>query len=136
MSSRSRFQTVWKINALLILAGGTALCSMLGYVAFDAVRNRLRPNERPDVVNVEPEVAAQWRLGRFEEIAGAEYLFAPLESEQSYSAKLSEKVVSAARNYLFVNLADKSSHWLLPANDRLILTAEMRAAAVSPISST
>ncbi len=61
---------------------------------------------------------------RFEKIAGTGYLVAPVYSAQSYSIGLKDKEASAVRNYLFVNVSDKSSRWLIASNDRLILSME------------
>ena len=80
------------------------------------------------MVNVEGSVDARWRLGTFETIPGAGYMVAPVESAQSYSVAFKEKEASAVRNYLFVDLQDKSSRWLIPNNDHLILSMEWMAA--------
>ena len=121
MKLRPTFRTVWKINALIILVGGAGVCVILGFLAFEAVRSRFQPREKADTVSVEGSVDARWHLGPFETISGADYMVAPVLSAQSYAVAFKEREASATRNYLFVNLQDKSSRWLLPNNDRLIL---------------
>ena len=55
-------------------------------------------------------------------------MVAPVYSAQSYSVSLYGKEANAVRNYLFVDLQDKSSRWLIPTNDHLILNMERLAA--------
>lgn len=67
-------------------------------------------------------------LGAFQELAGSDYLMAPIASpygRQELSSKSEDYRTGLARNYLFVNLADQSSHLLLPTNDYLILEAKV-----------
>lgn len=122
------FRTIWKINALIILAGGAGICLVLGYGAFGYLRSLAQTHQKEDVVNVEGNTGAKWQLGAFERIPGVGYMVAPVNSAQSYSVALYNKEATATRNYLFVNLQDKSTRWLIPNNDHLILTMERLAA--------
>lgn len=133
MKLHPTFRAVWKINALIILIGGTGICLTLGYAAFEFVKSRFQPYEKADTVNVEGSVDARWHLGPFETISGAGYMVAPVLSAQSYAVAFKEKEASAVRNYLFVNLQDKSSRWLMPNNNQLILDMEWRAADGSAV---
>jgi hypothetical protein len=126
MRFRTTFRTIWKIDSLIILVGGAGICIMLGVLAFQVIRDRLRTHQKEDTVNVESSVGTSWRLGAFEKISG--YMVAPVYSAQSYSVSLYGKQASAVRNYLFVNLEDKSSRWLIPTNDHLIVSMERLAA--------
>ncbi len=103
---------------------------MLGFVAFWAIRDTLQTRQKEDTVDVESNIGASWRLGAFEKISG--YMVAPVYSAKSYSVSLYGKQASAVRNYLFVNLQDKSSRWLIPTNDHLILSMERLTADGTP----
>jgi hypothetical protein len=127
MNLRLTYRTIWKINALIILVAGTGICLMLGYAAFSFVQSRFQLHQKEDTVNVEGNVGAQWRLGPFEKASAAGYMVAPVYSAQSYSVSLYGKEATAVRNYLFVNLQDMSSRWLVPNNDRLIVAMERLA---------
>ncbi|MEW6126997.1 MAG: hypothetical protein AB1757_08160 [Acidobacteriota bacterium] len=68
------------------------------------------------------------QLGAFQELADSDYLMAPIATPRGrgeLSGSYEEKRIDFARNYLFVNLTDKSSHLLLQTNDYLILEAKV-----------
>lgn len=67
---------------------------------------------------------AKLQLGAFQELTETDYLLATISTpqEREYSSKGSDG--GYTRNYLFVNLVDKSSHRLFPTNDYLIFSAE------------
>jgi hypothetical protein len=72
---------------------------------------------------------AKLQLGAFQELAGSEYLLAPVSSPSSREGYASDAASSReetryTRNFLFVNVANQTSHLLFPANDLLILSAE------------
>ena len=72
---------------------------------------------------------AKLQLGAFQELPGTEYLTAAVSSlgsreEYAKDASASREENRYIRNYLFVNVTDKSSHLLFSANDLLILSAE------------
>lgn len=73
---------------------------------------------------------AKLQLNAFEELTGAGFLIASVTSPYSReeyvadSSAPSREQSGYTRNYLFVNLVDKSSRLLLPTNDFLILSAE------------
>jgi len=122
------FRTIWKIDALIILIGGVGVCLMTGYAGFEFLQSRFRPYQKEGVVTVEGHAEERWGLGNFLTIPGAGCMVAPLNSVQSYSRSLNEKDLSAVRNYLFLNVQDKSTRWLTPKHDRLILSMEWMAA--------
>ncbi len=64
--------------------------------------------------------SAKLQLGAFQELTGTDYLMAAISTpqEREYSSKGSEG--GYTRNYLFVNIVDKSSHLLFPTHDYLI----------------
>jgi hypothetical protein len=75
------------------------------------------------------------QLGAFQELAGTDYLMAPIATprgREELSVKSEDYRTDLARNYLFVNLTDKSSHLLLPTNDYLILEAKVLPAVGQP----
>ncbi|MBE0660163.1 MAG: hypothetical protein IH602_20895 [Bryobacteraceae bacterium] len=128
MRSTKLFQTIWLINAVVIFLCATGLCLFLGYLAADALATRFALRERADTVNVgqrdddagDPKM---W-LGDFARLAGTEHMCAALMSSQSHSAGLFSKEASETRNYLFLNIEDKSSRWLMPTNGQLLLSMD------------
>lgn len=128
MRTTKLFRMIWRINAVVILLGTTGICLFLGYLAADALVSKFRLRERADTVNVEQRddhaVDPKMWLGDFKRLAGTEHMCAALMSSQAYSAGLFSKEASATRNYLFLNIADKSSRWLMPNNGQLLLSMD------------
>jgi hypothetical protein len=108
---------------LLVAAFTSASCSG-GARGVPAVeRNSQASPSQPENGN-----AAKVQLGGFQELAGTDYLMAPVATprgREDYSVKPEGSRADFARNYLFVNLTDKSSYLLLPTNDYLILEAKV-----------
>jgi hypothetical protein len=123
MTSRKFFVYLWRINGLLLLAAGLLAVGVLAVVGVHMVRDALRPRQVDNVANamvgeVESEKA---RLGEFARVEGSEVLRAPLSISQSYSLGVGSKEADSVRNYLFVDAKSRSSYWLLPTMDKLIL---------------
>jgi hypothetical protein len=89
-----------------------------------------RGSDKPAKAIAADSEQAKLQLNAFEELTGTDYLIAPVSSPYARedsslgSSAPSREQSGYTRNYLFVNLADKSSHLLLPTNDLLILSAE------------
>lgn len=117
------FNLIWKINALLILVAGVMACGLMAFVGYTIYKDHAR-HYGDEVVNIAPDVDAEWRLGSFDRVAGTDYLKAAAYSEQSYGVAYgsASKEASAIRNYLFVNATDKSSRWLMPSNSQLFVS--------------
>jgi hypothetical protein len=126
MMQEKLFRSKWNAKSLLTLAVGLAVFGVLVLVSYKIYKVVTRNRQVHNVVNVESAAAieSQWTLGRFERVSGTDYAMAPTHSKQNYQASSYEKDASAVRNYLFVNMLDKSSHWLVPTNKYLFLTAE------------
>jgi len=124
MKEKNIFQTIWKIDAVLILIGGLIALVVFGYSAYMIFQDVFRSRDVSSMVNIEAnmQMSSEWALGDFDRLEGTDYLMAPVYSTQSYQAAYYEKGTSAVRNYLFVNAIDKSSLWLVPHNNYLILS--------------
>ena len=121
MTSVTIFRNIWKINAVLILLVGLLA---LGGLVWVMARPLLDINHKEDVAPMPDLIGASdatWELGSFEEIPKADYTVAPVYSRKEVSTAFSSKDTRAVRNYLFVNLTDKSTRWLLPNQKRVIL---------------
>jgi len=99
---------------------------ILGYTGYRISQDVFRPRSVSRIVNVDPDtrIASEWQLGTFQRVRGTDYLIAPVYSAQVYQVSYYEKGALAVRNYLFVNVADKSSRWLVPHNHYLFLIKE------------
>ena len=124
MKEKNIFQTIWKIDAVLILIGGLIALVVFGYTAYRIYQDVFRSRDVSSMVNIEAnmQMNSEWALGDFDRLEGTDYLMAPVHSTQTYQAAYYEKGTSAVRNYLFVNAIDKSSLWLVPHNNYLILS--------------
>jgi hypothetical protein len=124
MKEKNIFQTIWKIDAVLILIGGLIALVVFGYSAYMIYQDVFRSRDVSSMVNIEAntQMNSEWALGDFDRLEGTDYLMAPVYSTQTYQAAYYEKGTSAVRNYLFVNAIDKSSLWLVPHNNYLILS--------------
>jgi hypothetical protein len=68
---------------------------------------------------------AKLQIGAFQELQGTDYLMAAVSSPGSREGiSYSSGENRYTRNYLFVNVTDKSSHLLFSTNESLILSAE------------
>jgi hypothetical protein len=117
------FRTIWRVNATLILAVGVLVLVVLSGVIYTFVRDATRPRQVDNVANtVVSEVEQRKvRLGNFEKLPGLELLRAPLHVEESYRFAASGKEADSTRNYLYFDLVTRSTRWLKPGFDGLIL---------------
>ncbi|QOY91145.1 hypothetical protein [Paludibaculum fermentans] len=118
------FRMVWRVNALLIFIAGTGACTTLCFSAWTLLFGSQAAYRANGAVQVEGSGEERWWFGRFETVAGSGYVVAPVSSMQPYKVGSIGKQDSAVRNYLFVQLADKSSRWLMPHNKGLIVSME------------
>ncbi len=124
---QSRYLKIVAAIGLLLAAFATASCGGAGR-GVPVVERHSAANASPPTNANDPKV----QLGTFQELVGSDYLMAPIATprgREEYSIKSDGSRADYARNYLFVNLADKSSHLLLPTNDYLILESKVLPAA-------
>jgi hypothetical protein len=120
---QSRHLQIVTASCLFIAAFASAGCSGGARGVPVVERNSETNPSQPENLNA-PNV----QLGVFQELAGTDYLMAPIATprgREEYSIKSDGARSDFARNYLFVNLTDKSSHLLLPTNDDLILESKV-----------
>ena len=136
------FGLVWRFNALAI-AAVSSLALFIGlYGAYQIARDLFRrPYEAHDVARVSvpgsPENTSNVRtdlvVSRFTPIRGTPTLWAPLEATQTYDYRVSRKVASSTRNYVFYDTAAGTSHKLLSDDTHLITDArELRPEDADP----
>jgi hypothetical protein len=114
---------------LLLLVSSCTLLTMScggGSRGVPAVDRNGDPSANEAAANSEQ---AKLHLGAFQELAGSDYLIAPITSASSREEYIKDASSSReenryTRNFLFVNLADQSSHLLFPGHDLLILSSE------------
>lgn len=123
MTSRRFFAYVWRVNGLVLLVAGLLLVVILAIIGLQFVRDAVRPRSVDNVANtmvdeVEREKA---QLGEFSRIEGSDLIRAPLSIAQTYALSVGSKQAESVRNYLFVHAKSRSSYWLLPSTDKVIL---------------
>jgi hypothetical protein len=126
MQTRRLFAIVWRINAFLILGVGILATVVLSYAAFTLFKDATRTRHVDNVANaalgeIQKETA---EIGSFEEIPGSEVLRAPLNVRQTYSLGSGTKEAGSTRNYLFFDPSSRSTYWLKPSMEGLILKAK------------
>ena len=114
MKKRRFFATVWRLNALIILAAGLLTCGVLAFAGFQMLRQATRPRHAANVVNVAPEQQGrnQTSVGTFSRVEGTQVFRAPLQMEQEYELTVSSKETTSVQNYLFYDPANDRSYWL------------------------
>ena len=128
MRSNKIFRWIWRVDGILIFLGGLGVLTLIGIAAFSALMDKFKSHNN-NTVRINTEEGAKLNLklsyGKFTKIEGANSLVAPLISEQKYSnfgyASSKEQNNQAVRNYLFLDLTNQTTHWLLPNNDILFL---------------
>lgn len=113
-------------NRWLVLIAGLVVLVVFGFGGFQLGRFFLREPTPNTVANKKPEKVkkVKTKLGNFRELEGTPYLMAPINSVPNYRQDSYEKQASTIRNYLFVNVNDKSIQQLVPKNDFLFVNAE------------
>lgn len=129
MRRTSVFQTLGQVKTILNLVLGFLLLLFLLYAGYEILKSKLAPREVVNIVNTETQTlsAVAWDLGTFEALPGTDSLMAPLYAKQNYQVSYYDKTSSAVQNYLFVKASDKSSRWLLPKGQALILDKQTLA---------
>lgn len=120
------FRTVWRFNAIVIMATGIIAIAFLVFACLMVYKELGRDRSVRNIVNIE-EAAGEselWELGRITDVQGSSVIMLPLHSEQSYSRGSYNKSTSSVRNYLFMDTLNNEKHWLLSHNNYLITNAE------------
>ncbi len=135
METNVFFRWIWRINSILIFLGALGL---VGLISYELLRGLFRsPPETPVVTNVaeDPTGIENWVLGRMEEMSGTNFAMIRLVSENnevllpksSYLASGSGYFRSnkgPAKNVLFVDTKNNTSHWLFPDNSQIVSDSE------------
>ena len=120
MTSRRFFATIWRINpAIVILVVGALASVVLVSTAFLFYKDANRTRHADDVarVAVGGDVPSKATLGKFDSLPKTSVLRAPLLVTQSYSIK----GTSSVRNYLFYDPSTRTTRWLKPSMESLIV---------------
>ncbi len=116
------FRILWRANAVIVFAVGVLSVFALSYVAIEIARDVTRARQTGRVVNLADQQVdrANFEIGHFQEVAGADVFRAPLLSEQEYAFAYGSKSASATRNFLFYDPNSRQVQWLVDSNDWLI----------------
>lgn len=123
MEDSKLFRHIWRFNAVII-----ALTGILGVVLtmsslFFLFKELNRSRHRNGVANIDSStnIEESFRFGKIIHIAGSSSFIIPLHSDQNFSLGSSvSKSTASTRNFLFTNVKNESSNWLLPNNQYLI----------------
>jgi hypothetical protein len=120
------FKFIQSANSVIIFTGGILLLSVLVYAVYHIARDVFGEKEISDVVNTDSsgELNTKMTLSSFDRLAGTDYLFSPLLGEQSYRQDYYDKGSTSVRNYLFLNINDRSAQYLFSHNRFLLLRTE------------
>jgi len=125
--NRSRFfKYIQSANSVIIFTGGLLLLSVLIYIVYHIAKDVFGERKVADVINTDAsgELNTKIALSSFERLEGTDYLFSPLLGEQSYRQDYYDKGATSVRNYLFVNINDRSAQYLFSHNRFLLLRTE------------
>ena len=131
MEQNRFFKWLWRINAI-------GLFFLLGAGLYSFIKSEIRNHSRHEIIAEpitsvanDPKGVEKWTLGYGQEIIGLEYIMLPLISKYSKVKMLNQMPLhktnyyiyneNIAKNILFVNNKDNSSHWLFPTNNQLIV---------------
>ncbi|OIP78440.1 MAG: hypothetical protein AUK48_01625 [Oscillatoriales cyanobacterium CG2_30_44_21] len=128
MKSRRLFVYVWRANAVIIFVAGLLASLLLSASAFYSLLQFTRNREISNVVTVpnnnpSPKIDQKISIGTFEQVAGSDILRGPVYLIQAYDYRTGSKESSSIQNYIFFNPNTKSSNWLRPTNQGLLLSA-------------
>jgi hypothetical protein len=123
MTPRRFFATIWRINAVLLLVVGILALIVLGSVAFMFIKDATQPRHVDDVarVAVGGDMTSKATLENFEGLPKTTVLRAPLRIRQSYSLGSVSKQASSIRNYLYYEPGTRTTRWLKPSMESLIV---------------
>ncbi len=140
MEENRFFRTVWRINGVAL----TLMLIIIGGIALYTFIEQLVRDKQPVIIkNVadDPDNEENWQLGGMQEIAGVDYVYLPLVSdnknvkakERGFSPALhgygsSSYHFSLSRNILFINKKTREMHWLFNGNKQLIENIDMLSA--------
>ena len=124
MPTRKFFTRIWRINAIIILLAGLLAVGLLSVAGVSLVVSLTRPDRVDDVaitaLGETKETSAE--LGSFETIPGSTVLRAPLTVRNS-GALGSSYESGTTRNYLYFDPSTRSTHWLCPSMDGVVLSS-------------
>jgi hypothetical protein len=129
MKTTRFFRTIWRINGIalcLVIVIGL-LAAVIGLIAM-VVSEVARTHSKGATLLAQTDAThSDWRLGNFENLPGAETLYASVTLDQEFggSSSYRSKETSAICNYLFVRTTDKSSHFLLPNNQSIVRSLDL-----------
>jgi hypothetical protein len=119
------FRFVWRFNALAI-AGAAVLCISVG--SFAAIRIFMDATGERHVTNVvnvgeNVKVSEEFVLGYPDMMTGTDYVRIPLYLDQSYDMSYYSKSSGGNEvNYLFLNVSNNESKWLLEGTSQLFIS--------------
>ena len=124
MLTRKFFSRIWRINAVLILLAGLLAVGLLCEAGFSLISSLTRTRHVDDVaINALGETKeSSAELGSFEAITGSTVLRAPLTVRNSGPLGSSYES-GTTRNYLYFDPATRSTHWLCPSMDGVVLSS-------------
>jgi hypothetical protein len=124
MLTRKFFSRIWRVNAIIILLAGLLATGLLCVAGFSLIasltRTRHVDNVATTALGEAKESSAE--LGSFEAIAGSTVLRAPLTVRHS-GALGSSYESGTTRNYLYFDPSTRSTHWLCPSMDGVVLSS-------------
>lgn len=124
MQTRKLFSHIWRINAVLILLAGLLAVGLLCVAGFSLIssltRTRHVDNVATTALGETKESSAE--LGSFEAITGSTVLRAPL-TVRNGGALGSSYESGSTRNYLYFDPATRSTHWLCPSMNGVVLSS-------------
>lgn len=121
------FRLIKSANTLIFFGVGLLLLSVLGYAAYQIYSQTFRDRSVSEIVSLDSAAEkskTEVSLGTFEPIVGTPYLLAPISAEQNYRQDYYEKSALSIRNYLVLNLNNKSAVRVVSHNNSLFLSAE------------
>jgi hypothetical protein len=127
------FRWIWRANGVFIFFAGIGLICLVAIGILSLVKEAFRLRQYNSVrIQTEPNesVTVKFDYGKFTRIEGTNFALSPISSEQKTFASVFESSSSSyktgysntVRNFAFLNLADQSMRFLLPDNDKLIVT--------------
>ncbi len=125
MPARKLFVHIWRINGLIILLIGLFGLITVGSLGFMLIKDMMRSPQVDSVANAAlgDEGESRAELGTFATITGSNAIRAPLNIQHYFKSGSSSRDGGGTRNYLYFSPATRTSHWLLPSMDSVILSS-------------
>lgn len=126
MLTRKFFSRIWRINAIIILLAGVLATGLLCVAGVSLIASLTRPRHVDNVATTALGEAKESsaELGSFEAITGSAVLRAPLTVRNSGALGKSYES-GTTRNYLYFDPATRSTHWLCPSMDGVVLSSTL-----------